>query len=324
MAAILRISAKALAVLPSLYGSGKASGVRRWREYSHPRYATMVEEWEAKPPEDLPAVGLLAGARELLDAGTEYYTSVQTIIPIAATSEVLFTGFYDRLIRREGDPPAQTFLLGFDSTPIRAEKSLYDLAMWCGEHPELAAALLDTPSERALELLRMEVPPAGVDERGVGRVAVALPDSPGPLRARRLQPGLREPRAGRRPRAPLRHAQVLPAGRRTEPPRAPAKDGQAPRGGDEGGAGAAGPCARKALRQATQVGAGRGSRARGRPRRYGSGLARDAADAPRIGPPPASRPAPWRSPQTCSGCAGRSEDSGRVPGRGRDATRKPR
>src|SRR5215208_110248 len=165
MAAILRISAKALAVLPSLYGSGKASGVKRWREYSHPRYATIVKEWEAQPPEDLPAVGLLASARELLDAGTEYYTSVQTIIPIAATSELLFTVFYDRLISREGDPPGQIFLLGFDSTPIRAEKSLYDLAMWCGEHPELAAALVDTPSERALELLRMEVPPAGMDER---------------------------------------------------------------------------------------------------------------------------------------------------------------
>jgi rifampicin phosphotransferase len=165
MAAILRISAKALAVLPSLYGSGKASGVKHWREYSHPRYATIVKEWEAQPPEDLPAVGLLASARELLDAGTEYYTSVQTIIPIAATSELLFTGFYDRLIRREGDPPGQIFVLGFDSTPIRAEKSLYDLAMWCGEHPELAAALVDTPSERALELLRMEVPPAGMDER---------------------------------------------------------------------------------------------------------------------------------------------------------------
>ena len=36
MAAILRISAKALAVLPSLYGRGKASGVKRWREFSHP------------------------------------------------------------------------------------------------------------------------------------------------------------------------------------------------------------------------------------------------------------------------------------------------
>jgi phosphohistidine swiveling domain-containing protein len=164
MSAILRISAKALPVLPSLYGSGKASGAKRWREYSHPRYATIVEEWEAKPLQDLPAVGLLTGARELLDGGTEYYTSVQTIIPIAASSEMLFTGFYDRLIRREGDPPGQIFLLGFDSTPIRAEKSLYDLAMWCGEHPEFATALLDTPSDRASELLHTKEPPAGTDE----------------------------------------------------------------------------------------------------------------------------------------------------------------
>jgi phosphohistidine swiveling domain-containing protein len=164
MSAFLRISAKALPALPFLYGSGKASGVKRWREYSHPRYATIVEEWEAKPPQDLPAVGLLTGARELLDAGTEYYTSVQTIIPIAASSEMLFTGSYDRLIRREGDPPGQIFLLGFDSTPIRAEKSLYDFAMWCGEHRELAAALLDTPSDRASELLHTKEPPAGTEE----------------------------------------------------------------------------------------------------------------------------------------------------------------
>src|SRR5215216_5278409 len=161
MSAILRISVKALAVLPSLYGSGKASGVKRWREYSHPRYATIVKEWEAKPPEDLPAVGLLAGARELLDAGTEYYTSVQTIIPIAATSEMLFTGFFDRLISREGDPAGQTFLLGFDSTPIRAEKSLYDLATWSREHPSLARTLAGIPSEHILDLLGAEAPPSG-------------------------------------------------------------------------------------------------------------------------------------------------------------------
>src|SRR5215208_4485080 len=110
-----------------LVGSGERSGQRRWREYARPRYARTVEEWEAKPPEDLSATKLLAGARELLDAGTEYYTAVQAIIPLAASSEALFTGFYNRLVRREGDPPAQTFLLGFDSTPIRAEKSLYDL-----------------------------------------------------------------------------------------------------------------------------------------------------------------------------------------------------
>jgi phosphohistidine swiveling domain-containing protein len=163
MSAFLRISAKALPALPFLYGSGKASGVRRWREYSHPHYAAIVEAWEAKLPEDLAAVELLSGARELLDAGCEYYTSVQTIIPIAATSEILFAGFHNRFVRREGDPPGQTFLLGFDSAPIQAEKSLYDLAIWTRERPELAAALGNTPSERTLDLLRTEEPPSGVE-----------------------------------------------------------------------------------------------------------------------------------------------------------------
>jgi hypothetical protein len=43
---------------------------------------------------------------------------VQAIIPIAASSEVIFTRFYRRMVRRDGAPPASTFLLGFDSAPI--------------------------------------------------------------------------------------------------------------------------------------------------------------------------------------------------------------
>src|SRR5262249_44057663 len=43
--------------------------------------------------------------------------------------------------RRPDDPPAVTFVLGFDSLPIRAEKSLYDLAQWCRERPALAELL---------------------------------------------------------------------------------------------------------------------------------------------------------------------------------------
>ena len=53
------------------------------------------------------------------------------------------------MIKREGDPPAATLLLGSDSTPIRAEKALYDLAQWCRERDGLAAYLLDTPSAPA-------------------------------------------------------------------------------------------------------------------------------------------------------------------------------
>ena len=112
-----------------LLTGGPQGGVARWRNYSHPRYSDVVARWTERDLGPLSAAELLAGVGELLDAGTEYYTSVQTIIPIAATSEILFTQFYDRLVRRDGDPAAATFLLGFDSLPIRSEKSLYDLAV---------------------------------------------------------------------------------------------------------------------------------------------------------------------------------------------------
>src|SRR5215216_2076152 len=163
LGAFWRLLVKTPAAFRLLMGSREGSGVKRWREYSHPRYVRIVEGWEAQSPADLSAKELLVGARELLDAGTEYYTSVQTIIPLAYLSEALFTAFYHRLVRREGDPPAQTFLLGFDSMPIQAEKSLYDLGIWSREHPDLARALAGKPSEQILDLLHAEEPLSGVD-----------------------------------------------------------------------------------------------------------------------------------------------------------------
>jgi rifampicin phosphotransferase len=163
LGAFWRLLARSPAAFRLLMESREGGAVVRWREYARPRYARTVEDWEANSPDDLQANELLAGARELLDAGTEYYTSVQTIIPLAYLSEALFTTFYNRLLRREGDPPAQTFLLGFESMPIRAEKSLYDLATWSREHPDLARTLAGTSSERILDLLGAEVPPSGVD-----------------------------------------------------------------------------------------------------------------------------------------------------------------
>ena len=112
-----------------------------------------MARWTERPVAELPGAELLAGVVELLDAGTEYYTAVQTIIPIAATSEVIFTQLYDKLVRRAGDPPASMYLLGSDSLPIAAEKSLFDLATWTRSHPELAAALVrgDDPDPQAPE-----------------------------------------------------------------------------------------------------------------------------------------------------------------------------
>jgi pyruvate,water dikinase len=123
----------------------------RWRNYSHPRYRRIVSDWAARDLNGMTTAQLLDGVQELVDAAAKYYTAVQTIIPIAATSEILFTRFYDAAVRQKDDPPAQVFVLGSDSEPIRAEKSLYDLATWTRDHRELAEPLLALPPQEFLE-----------------------------------------------------------------------------------------------------------------------------------------------------------------------------
>jgi rifampicin phosphotransferase len=123
----------------------------RWRTYSHPRYRRIVSDWTARDLSQMSTGQLLAGVQELVEAAAEYYTAVQTIIPAAASSEVVFTRFYDAVVRGKDDPPAQVFVLGFDSVPIRAEKSLYDLAGWSRDHPELAESLRTLPPQQFLE-----------------------------------------------------------------------------------------------------------------------------------------------------------------------------
>jgi rifampicin phosphotransferase len=123
----------------------------RWRSYSHPRYRRIVSDWTARNISELGTDELLGGVQELVDAAAEYYTAVQTIIPVAATSEILFTWFYNAAARSKDAPPALVFVLGFDSEPIRAEKSLYDLATWTRSHQELAESLLGLPSEEFIE-----------------------------------------------------------------------------------------------------------------------------------------------------------------------------
>ena len=113
----------------------------RWRERLAD-YRTVVAANDIAGP-DVPATELLAALGRLVDAVAYYYTAVQTIIPLAATAELTWTGVYDRLLRRPGDPAADVFLLGYDAEPIRAERDLYDLAQWVRGDERLAAALAD-------------------------------------------------------------------------------------------------------------------------------------------------------------------------------------
>ena len=129
--------------------------IDRWRDHALPDYQAAVANWADRDPATLPASDLLAGVRELLAAACIYYSNVQMVIPVAAVTELTWTKLYDGLLRRAGDPQASDFLLGFDSTPLLAEKSLHALALWCRDVPGLAAALDGVP---ARDLLTVAAP----------------------------------------------------------------------------------------------------------------------------------------------------------------------
>lgn len=131
-----------------------------WRDQIRPHYVEAVADWQDQSFETMPASELWAAIQEVNDAAMLHLASLLVATTGAsAGAEGLFTNVYEKLIRREGDPAAVAFLMGYDSTPILVEKSLYDLAEWCREQGELAEYLLETPTERVVEQVATGIAP---------------------------------------------------------------------------------------------------------------------------------------------------------------------
>jgi len=139
-------------------------GVPYWQNVAHPRYVQTAAHWEEKNLPSLTPSDLLAGVYDVMDAFGQHLGALMgsTMGP-AAGSEGLFTNIYQKFIRREGDPPAPTFLMGFDNIPLLGEKALYDLAVWIRAEESLADYLLRTSSKDVLYKLSGPVAPAGIE-----------------------------------------------------------------------------------------------------------------------------------------------------------------
>jgi len=136
---------------------------QRWQE-ARSRYAATVNYWQTKDLATTSATGLLGGVRAITDEAAQYYLSVQGgILPGAYMSEALFAMVYNRFLKRRDAPSALTFVLGFDSAPILAEKSLYSIAQWVRGQPELAAALANMSSEQFTSAHREQATQAETD-----------------------------------------------------------------------------------------------------------------------------------------------------------------
>jgi pyruvate,water dikinase len=115
---------------------------QRWELEARPVYKAVVERWEAVKLSGAYAAELLVGTREILNAAASYYLTIQSgILPAAYLTEAIFTMVYEKLLKRRADPSALTFMLGYDSAPIRAEESLYDLAKWVRTKDDLSIVL---------------------------------------------------------------------------------------------------------------------------------------------------------------------------------------
>jgi len=137
--------------------------VERWTDDGRPQYLETVQMWTAKNWPELPTLEILDACRQLAEAAIDAYMAlVSGVIPAAWMSEAWFTWRY-KFIKRKGDPVAPTFLMGFNSIPIQAEKALYDLAIWTQNRIELAEYLLETQSVKLMALLMEEQIPPGLD-----------------------------------------------------------------------------------------------------------------------------------------------------------------
>jgi len=130
-------------------------GFPLWRDKIRPHYAAIAARWQARSLQTMSAAELWGGVQEINEAAMVHMASLLVATTGAsAGSEMLFTRVYEKLVRREDDPAATTFLMGYDSTPIRAEKSLYDLAAWARTQAELTAHILNTPTSDLVAQLR--------------------------------------------------------------------------------------------------------------------------------------------------------------------------
>jgi phosphohistidine swiveling domain-containing protein len=139
-----------------------SGAVKRWTEVGRPRYVENVETLLSRPWRALSNQDLLGAVQQLEEAAIDAYGSmVSGVIPAAWMSEAWFT-FVCRLVGRRDDPAAPTYLMGFESLPIHAEKKLYGLAQWVNEHAALADYLRATPSAELVGRLWDHEAPEGV------------------------------------------------------------------------------------------------------------------------------------------------------------------
>jgi pyruvate,water dikinase len=134
-----------------------------WRDKAHPQYQAEIARRQGMIIDSFSPAELWREIQELHKVIMDYVGALMfATLGASAGSEGLLTNVYNKMVKREGDPPASTLLMGYDSIPVRADKSLFDLANWCAEKPELKAYFLSTPTGHIWKQIKQAQIPPGI------------------------------------------------------------------------------------------------------------------------------------------------------------------
>jgi rifampicin phosphotransferase len=137
--------------------------VERWTEDGRSHYSQTITEWQTKDWRSFSSVELVNAARRLTESAIDAYASlVSGVIPAAWITEARFTKIYNWFIKRKDDPSAPVYLLGYDSLPIQADKSLFSLAEWVKQYPELAQCLEHTSTSQLIAICESGLVPGDI------------------------------------------------------------------------------------------------------------------------------------------------------------------
>ncbi|MFN2255778.1 MAG: PEP/pyruvate-binding domain-containing protein [Candidatus Promineifilaceae bacterium] len=139
------------------------NGPDHFREVALPEYREKINKLNKKDVTGMTAVEIWRDAHELIYEAV-YFLSILQVDTLGASagSEGLFTAIYNRFYHQNGYPQASTYLMGYNTTPIRSEKSLYDLAAWTHDQPALVEYFLETDAKRIAAAFSEMEPPDGI------------------------------------------------------------------------------------------------------------------------------------------------------------------
>lgn len=110
---------------------------QRARE-SRDKFLSVVQKWQVRDVTSLTPSELLQGTCEIFTETSLYYNMAQSgTIPTSMMTEVVFGWVYKKLMKHKDDPAPETFLFGTENHAMRADKALWDIAVWIKTQPAL-------------------------------------------------------------------------------------------------------------------------------------------------------------------------------------------